>query len=53
MIEEENKKRKRHPLNKKNKLKANIMTYGVLAMTCNTREKAEQLLTEMQDNQLK
>lgn len=53
MIEEENKKRKRHPLNKKNKLKANIMTYGVLAMTCNTREKAEQLLTEMKDNQLK
>ncbi|CAH2091322.1 unnamed protein product [Euphydryas editha] len=53
MIEKENKQRKTHPFNKKNKLKANIMTYGVLAMTCNTREKAEQLLTDMKENQLK
>nr|XP_026486806.1 pentatricopeptide repeat-containing protein 1, mitochondrial [Vanessa tameamea] len=53
IMEKDSKSRQRHPLNKKHKLKANIMTYGVLAMTCDTKEKAESLLSEMKENQLK
>lgn len=52
-IDKENKLRKTHPLNKKNILKPNIMTYGVLAMACSTRAKADDLLNEMKENQLK
>ncbi|XP_046968455.1 pentatricopeptide repeat-containing protein 1, mitochondrial isoform X1 [Vanessa cardui] len=53
IMEKDSKSRQRHPFNKKHKLKANIMTYGVLAMTCDTKEKAENLLSEMKENQLK
>lgn len=53
LIEEDNKARKTHPLNKKNKLKVNIMTYGILAMACSTRSKADELLNEMKEKQIK
>lgn len=54
IIEQENKARKkRHPLKKKLQLKFNIMTYGVLALACTTKESAEKLLNEMKENQLK
>ncbi|KAM3966300.1 pentatricopeptide repeat-containing protein 1, mitochondrial [Aphomia sociella] len=54
MIEEENKfRRKRYPLKKKLRLKPNIMTYGVLAMACKTKESAEKLLNEMKLAQIK
>ncbi|XP_023936395.2 pentatricopeptide repeat-containing protein 1, mitochondrial [Bicyclus anynana] len=53
MIEKENKRRKTHPLNKKHKIKINVMTYGVLALGCKTKEKAESLLNEMHENQFK
>lgn len=46
-------RKKRYPHSKKLKLKLNIMTYGVLAMTCKTKENAEKLLSEMADKQLK
>ncbi|XP_045495505.1 pentatricopeptide repeat-containing protein 1, mitochondrial [Colias croceus] len=53
MIENEAARIKKHPFNKKLKLKANIMTYGTLAMACNTKELAEKLLNEMKEKQLK
>ncbi|XP_072947259.1 pentatricopeptide repeat-containing protein 1, mitochondrial [Epargyreus clarus] len=45
--------KKRHPLNKKRRLKENIMTYGVLAMACRSKESAEKLLNEMKEKQIK
>ncbi|XP_061715337.1 pentatricopeptide repeat-containing protein 1, mitochondrial [Cydia pomonella] len=54
MIEKETKRRKRkYGLKKKYELKKNIMTYGVLAMACDTKEKAECLLAEMKEEQIK
>ncbi|XP_049874728.1 pentatricopeptide repeat-containing protein 1, mitochondrial [Pectinophora gossypiella] len=55
LIEEDNKLRKKtmHPLNKKIRLKPDIMSYGVLAMACKTKESAEQLLNEMKEKKLK
>lgn len=54
IIEKESKCRKRkYPMNKKIALKLNIMTYGVLAMACKTKEDAEKLLNEMKEKQLK
>ncbi|CAK1556125.1 unnamed protein product [Leptosia nina] len=53
IIEEESKSRKRHPFNKKRRLKVDIMTYGSLAMACKTKEDAEKLLNEMKEKQLK
>ncbi|CAH2039776.1 unnamed protein product, partial [Iphiclides podalirius] len=38
---------------KKKALKPNILTYGVLAMACKTKENAEKLLNEMKEKQLK
>lgn len=46
-------RKKRYPFSKKLKLKVNIMTYGVLAMACKTKENAEKLLKEMEEKQLK
>lgn len=46
-------RKKRFPHSKKLKLKANIMTYGVLALACKTKENAEKLLKEMEEKQLK
>lgn len=34
-------------------LKPDIVTYGVLAMACSTRAKADELLNEMKEKQLK
>ncbi|CAH2237903.1 jg16706 [Pararge aegeria aegeria] len=53
IIKKENKLRKRHPLNKKHNVKLNVMTYGVLALGCTTKEKAETLLSEMVDKKFK
>lgn len=54
IIEKESKYRKRkYPMKKKIALKLNIMTYGVLAMACKTKEDAEKLLNEMKEKQLK
>ncbi|XP_026762393.2 pentatricopeptide repeat-containing protein 1, mitochondrial isoform X2 [Galleria mellonella] len=54
MIDEENKfLKKKYPLKKKLRLKRNIMTYGVLAMACKTKEHAEKLLNEMKSAQIK
>ncbi|CAH0398664.1 unnamed protein product [Chilo suppressalis] len=54
IIEGENAARKKsHPLKKKLRLKFNVMTYGVLAMACQTKDSAEKLLNEMNENQLK
>jgi hypothetical protein len=54
IIMKENKNmRKRYPLKKKYWLKFNVMTYGVLALACRTKESAEQLIAEMHENQLK
>lgn len=53
MIDKENKRRKTHPLNKKHHIKVNIMTYGVLALGCKTKDKAEALLNEMNEKQFK
>ncbi|KAI8426487.1 hypothetical protein MSG28_005303 [Choristoneura fumiferana] len=54
IIEQEIKQRKRkYGLKKKYHLKKNIMTYGVLAMACDTKEKAKCLLIEMKEDQLK
>lgn len=54
IIEEESKYRKRkYSMKKKIALKLNIMTYGVLAMACKTKEDAEKLLNEMKEKQLK
>ncbi|XP_022129164.2 pentatricopeptide repeat-containing protein 1, mitochondrial [Pieris rapae] len=52
MIEKESKRRMRLP-NKKRRLKVNIMTYGILAMACKTKEDGEKLLNEMKEKQLK
>ncbi|CAG9793762.1 unnamed protein product [Diatraea saccharalis] len=46
-------RKKRFSFNKKLRLKFNIMTYGVLAMACQTKESAVHLLNEMNDSQLK
>nr|XP_021181464.2 pentatricopeptide repeat-containing protein 1, mitochondrial [Helicoverpa armigera] len=46
-------RKKRYPHSKRLKLKVNIMTYGVLAMACKTKESAEKLLKEMEEKQLK
>ncbi|CAH0584146.1 unnamed protein product [Chrysodeixis includens] len=46
-------RKKRYPHSKRLKLKFNIMTYGVLAMSCKTKESAEKLLSEMAEKQLK
>ncbi|XP_038206374.1 pentatricopeptide repeat-containing protein 1, mitochondrial [Zerene cesonia] len=53
MIENESAKHKKHPFNKKHKIKLNILTYGTLAMACNTKELGEKLLNEMKEKQLK
>ncbi|CAG9561050.1 unnamed protein product [Danaus chrysippus] len=53
MIEEDNASQRKHPFNKKHKIKVDIMTYGALALACTTREKAEKLLNEMKEKQLK
>lgn len=54
IIEKESEfRKKRFPYSKKLKIKVNIMTYGVLAMTCKTKESAEKLLKEMEEKQLK
>ncbi|KAJ8716239.1 hypothetical protein PYW08_013524 [Mythimna loreyi] len=54
IIEKESEfRKKRFPFSKKLKIKVNIMTYGVLAMTCKTKESAEKLLKEMEEKQLK
>lgn len=54
LIEVEQKyRKKKYPLKKKLRLKANIMTYGVLALACRSKESAEKLLTEMKADQLK
>ncbi|GBP55921.1 hypothetical protein EVAR_43713_1 [Eumeta japonica] len=54
MIEDENKlRKKKYPLKKKLKLKPNVMTYGVLAMACDTKVRAEELLMEMKEQGLK
>ncbi|XP_063828082.1 pentatricopeptide repeat-containing protein 1, mitochondrial [Ostrinia nubilalis] len=55
LVEEECKIRNKkiHPLKKKFRLKFNIMTYGVLALACRTKESADKLLTEMNENKLK
>ncbi|XP_041987559.1 pentatricopeptide repeat-containing protein 1, mitochondrial [Aricia agestis] len=53
IIEKDRKSRKRHPLSKKHSLKLNIMTYGILALTCKDRKQAEELLNEMKEKQLK
>lgn len=54
IIEKESKRRKRkYPLKKKISLKVNIMTYGVLAMACKTKQDADRLLNEMTEKQLK
>ncbi|XP_047503369.1 pentatricopeptide repeat-containing protein 1, mitochondrial [Pieris napi] len=52
IIEKESKRRMRLP-NKKRRLKVNIMTYGILAMACKTKEDGEKLLNEMKEKQLK
>ncbi|CAH4028802.1 unnamed protein product [Pieris brassicae] len=52
IIEKESKRRNRLP-NKKHRLKVNIMTYGILAMACKTKEDGEKLLNEMKEKQLK
>lgn len=46
-------RKKRYPHAKKLKLKVNIMTYGVLAMACRTKESAEELLKEMAEKKIK
>lgn len=46
-------RKKRYPHSKKLRLNVNIMTYGVLALTCKTKENAEQLLNNMKEHQLK
>ncbi|CAB3260373.1 unnamed protein product [Arctia plantaginis] len=46
-------RKKRYPQSKKLKLNVNIMTYGVLAMSCKTRESAMELLNEMNEKKLK
>ncbi|KAL4715875.1 hypothetical protein ACJJTC_014607 [Scirpophaga incertulas] len=46
-------RKKRYPYNKKLRLNYNIMTYGVLALACNTLMSAEQLLNEMKEKSLK
>ncbi|XP_059054056.1 pentatricopeptide repeat-containing protein 1, mitochondrial [Achroia grisella] len=54
MIEDESKlRKKRYPLKKKLRLKRNIMTYGVLAMACKTKDHADKLLNEMKTAQIK
>ncbi|KAJ8713364.1 hypothetical protein PYW07_013734 [Mythimna separata] len=54
IIEKESEfRKKRFPFSKKLKIKANIMTYGVLAMACKTKENAEKLFKEMEEKQLK
>ncbi|KAJ2944255.1 hypothetical protein O0L34_g18238 [Tuta absoluta] len=53
-LEKEEKFRKRrYPNDKKLWLKPNVMTYGVLALACNTKESAEKLLNEMKEKQIK
>lgn len=42
-----------YPDNKKKRLNLNIMSYGVLAMACKTKEDAEILLADMRQEQLK
>ncbi|XP_075978595.1 pentatricopeptide repeat-containing protein 1, mitochondrial [Anticarsia gemmatalis] len=46
-------RKKRFPHSKKFKLNVNIMTYGVLAMACNTKESAEKLLKDMNEKKIK
>ncbi|XP_022830225.1 pentatricopeptide repeat-containing protein 1, mitochondrial [Spodoptera litura] len=46
-------RKKRFPFSKNLKLKLNIMSYGVLAMGCKTKESAEKLLKEMEEKHLK
>lgn len=54
IIEKESKRRRRkYPLKKKLALKVNIMTYGVLAMACKSKQHAEKLLSELKEKQLK
>lgn len=54
IIKKENEFRKaRYSMKKKYRLQLNVMSYGVLAMTCKTKEDAEALLHEMEEKQLK
>lgn len=53
LIEEDNASVRKHPFNKKHKLKVDVMTYGALALACTTREMADKLLNEMKEKQLK
>ncbi|XP_021208079.2 pentatricopeptide repeat-containing protein 1, mitochondrial [Bombyx mori] len=54
IIKKESEIRKRlYPDNKKKRLNLNIMSYGVLAMACKTKEDAEILLADMRQEQLK
>ncbi|XP_053606102.1 pentatricopeptide repeat-containing protein 1, mitochondrial [Plodia interpunctella] len=54
IIQQENKfRKKKYGLKKKLKLNMNIITYGTLALACRTKEKAEELLTKMKEQQLK
>ncbi|KAH9642850.1 hypothetical protein HF086_016655 [Spodoptera exigua] len=54
IIEKESEfRKKRFPFSKKLKLKLNIMSYGVLAMGCKTKESAEKLLQDMEEKHLK
>ncbi|XP_032520952.2 pentatricopeptide repeat-containing protein 1, mitochondrial [Danaus plexippus] len=53
LIEEDNSSVRKHPFNKKHKLKIDVMTYGALALACTTREMADKLLNEMKEKQLK
>lgn len=46
-------RKKKFPFSKKLKLKLNIMSYGVLAMGCKTKESAEKLLKDMEEKHLK
>ncbi|KAJ0178405.1 hypothetical protein K1T71_006228 [Dendrolimus kikuchii] len=53
IYEESEFRKKRYPRNKKSRLQENIMTYGVLALTCKSKESAEQLLNNMKEQKLK
>lgn len=54
LIKEENEfRKKRYPKNKKLRVKPNVMTYGVLAMSCKTKEDAVQMIMDMQEKKLK
>ncbi|VVC96167.1 unnamed protein product [Leptidea sinapis] len=53
LIKEYRKNCKKHPWNKKYQIKENLITYGVLAMACPSKEDGEKLLNEMKEKKLK